>query len=519
MSERRVSAVLLLCIIFILPSQANTNSNQQLDKPLLTNPDSIESLIDNIYDVDQSKRNTQLALAIESAKAIGNNDLCCKAALKMRNYNYDQSDMLLKYKYINEATRNNYCSTLNEKAKIYNTLGNSFYDFGKYEQALQAFFSSAKYYHAENNKKVTIPLGNISEVYSETGKYQEAINYTEEALVFSTMFDSPDKELNLTYDYYRLTAIYMGMEEYEKAERYINLSLQNVEKLDKEDFSLEYFDTYTTAIKLYLKKGDKFLANKYLQKAKEVVQDYNIETLKYYEAQVAHAMINYDKSFRLIRSIDVDQIQLYSDKIKFLEFKKSILVQIANYDKALLVSEEMRRMEKENFSNNSARTFALADVEYEIQKSKAAVENLNERRKEDQVTIKKQRVSTFLVAFLLLLIAGFALSLYLQNKRKKQTIEAQKILEDELRNKSIEIEKSRQDALSASQAKQDFLSTMSHEIRTPMNAVLGLTNLLLDEMPRDDQKKHLGNIKFSGCLLYTSPSPRDATLSRMPSSA
>ena len=25
--------------------------------------------------------------------------------------------------------------------------------------------------------------------------------------------------------------------------------------------------------------------------------------------------------------------------------------------------------------------------------------------------------------------------------------------------------------------------------------------------------------KFSGCLLYTSPSPRDATLSRMPSSA
>ena len=98
----------------------------------------------------------------------------------------------------------------------------------------------------------------------------------------------------------------------------------------------------------------------------------------------------------------------------------------------------------------------------------------------------------------MLWIAGFAISLFLQNKRKKQTIEAQKILEEELRNKSVEIEKSRQHALSASQAKQDFLSTMSHEIRTPMNAVLGLTNLLLDEMPRDDQKKHLDNIKFSG---------------------
>ena len=28
-----------------------------------------------------------------------------------------------------------------------------------------------------------------------------------------------------------------------------------------------------------------------------------------------------------------------------------------------------------------------------------------------------------------------------------------------------------------------------------------------------------GFVKYKGCLLYTSPSPRDATLSRMPSSA
>ena len=32
-------------------------------------------------------------------------------------------------------------------------------------------------------------------------------------------------------------------------------------------------------------------------------------------------------------------------------------------------------------------------------------------------------------------------------------------------------------------------------------------------------KVHLSNWQYRGCLLYTSPSPRDATLSRMPSSA
>ena len=50
----------------------------------------------------------------------------------------------------------------------------------------------------------------------------------------------------------------------------------------------------------------------------------------------------------------------------------------------------------------------------------------------------------------------------------------------------------------AAQAKSLFLSTMSHEIRTPMNAVLGMTNLLLDNNPREDQQEYLDTLSFSG---------------------
>ncbi len=49
----------------------------------------------------------------------------------------------------------------------------------------------------------------------------------------------------------------------------------------------------------------------------------------------------------------------------------------------------------------------------------------------------------------------------------------------------------------ASKAKEQFLSTMSHEIRTPMNAVIGMTNLLLQESPKQDQLQNLGALKFS----------------------
>jgi signal transduction histidine kinase len=46
-------------------------------------------------------------------------------------------------------------------------------------------------------------------------------------------------------------------------------------------------------------------------------------------------------------------------------------------------------------------------------------------------------------------------------------------------------------------SKTEFLSTMSHEIRTPLNAVIGITHLLLDHQPREDQKEDLDVLLFS----------------------
>ncbi|WP_114750831.1 PAS domain S-box protein [Pleomorphovibrio marinus] len=46
-------------------------------------------------------------------------------------------------------------------------------------------------------------------------------------------------------------------------------------------------------------------------------------------------------------------------------------------------------------------------------------------------------------------------------------------------------------------AKSQFLSIMSHEIRTPMNAVIGLSHLLLEDDPREDQLENLRTLQFS----------------------
>jgi K+-sensing histidine kinase KdpD len=55
----------------------------------------------------------------------------------------------------------------------------------------------------------------------------------------------------------------------------------------------------------------------------------------------------------------------------------------------------------------------------------------------------------------------------------------------------------------AAQSKQQFMSTMSHEIRTPLNEVIGITNLLLQGKPREDQMDFIKTLRFSGNHLLT----------------
>lgn len=61
-------------------------------------------------------------------------------------------------------------------------------------------------------------------------------------------------------------------------------------------------------------------------------------------------------------------------------------------------------------------------------------------------------------------------------------ITEQKAYEQELIRASKEVEE-------ASKSKENFFSVMSHEIRTPLNSILGLSNLLYESNPREDQRQ------------------------------
>ncbi|TXE16543.1 response regulator [Psychroserpens burtonensis] len=348
----------------------------------------------------------------------------------------------------------------------------------------------------EYKKSQGIILAKIGELQFITNEFDKSLASLIKAAEIQREIEDIE---NLAITYSIKGALHAGKEEYKDALEYLNSAktLFEEKNLDtkipevtltqgKVHFKLKEFKTakslFENTIVLAKKNNQADILSKALI--------YNSKTLlnlgnEKQSIQSALEGLNVAKSNNQIHNIDEAYLSLSEIYEKNRDFE-----QAHNYlRKHSKISDSILTVERANLSPTGPTDYIEAFNADEFKKLKKQVE---EQESESNLA----KVTTILSIALITILSLLTLSLYKNNNIRLKS-------NNMLQEKNDDLIEAMKRAELASKTKANFLSTVTHELRTPLYAVTGLTNMLLEEEPSENQIPHLKSLKFSGDYLLT----------------
>ncbi|MUU77967.1 ATP-binding protein [Winogradskyella endarachnes] len=304
---------------------------------------------------------------------------------------------------------------------------------------------------------------------------------------------------NLAITYNIKGVIHSTLEEYDYALKYFN----NAKNLfEKEDLEPYISDVTLNEAKVYIAQERYDEAKSQLEKTMIIAKKYNQED-KLSSALIQNAKVSSVLNHNKTALSQAKEGLEIAKKNKILENLNEALITLSDiYEKNgdyknsyeyikkhIQLSDSILNIKRKNLSPGMSGQYISKYQDAENAQLKAQIEEVTA---ESAFT----RITTILSIALITILSLLTLSLYKNNNIRLNT-------NTMLHKKNDELIVAKEKAELASKTKANFLSTVTHELRTPLYAVTGLTNMLLDEEPKEHQIPHLKSLKFSGDYLLT----------------
>ncbi|WP_034922508.1 ATP-binding protein [Gillisia sp. CAL575] len=351
-----------------------------------------------------------------------------------------------------------------------------------------------------NQKYIALSSSILSQLYYIRHDYPKAITEMERAISIQKEIDD---QPGLAYSYLTYAKLFHSAESPERAIKYLNLAQNYYEKQNDTEL-LGIVSLNRAMITMGISHSEENInrALTYLNKSQEYLKDtdnkYELSRLYYYKAraylslnQTNEAETEAFKAIKISYQYSLGGMIMYSNRLlsQIKEAQKE-------YSQSLDYLKISNRVRDSIFNMSKEALAVEANTRYGVDAMRNNLQDLTERNAAQERSLKVNKLTTILSVALITILSLLTLSLYKNNNLRARA-------NDLLQKKNDELTLAKENAEKASLAKAQFLSTITHELRTPLYAVTGLTHLLLEESPTENQKEHLNSLKFSGEYLLS----------------
>lgn len=367
-----------------------------------------------------------------------------------------------------------------------------------FDQALKELNTALELSKTINHPKFTALSSSImAQLHYVRKEYEKAATELRRAISIQRKIEDT---AGLAYSYLNFGKIFSSKHDFERAGEYFDLSEALYKQLDdSEGLGIVHLNK---AVLLLGQPQKEQQSLELLASAEEKLQSsdnlYERGRIYYYRGRAHQALGNYTEALKNAKkSLELAQQHNFASLIVFSNLQLSQIQQaMGNYKASLEYLLTSKKIE-DSLAETSNSTFSSENqARYGMDAVKSTFNELSKRNKEQERTLKVNKLTTILSVALITILSLLTLSLYKNNNLRARA-------NDLLQKKNSELVTAKENAEKASLAKAQFLSTITHELRTPLYAVTGLTHLLLEESPTENQKEHLNSLKFSGEYLLS----------------